>query len=161
MKMIQALLLALSLSLSASAFAIYDDDYMPYTAALGEGNLKFVKSMIESDKAKVDEKFFGWTALQIAANKGQLAVVKYLLDKGADINYVHPVSRNTAFHLAALSNHKEMVKYLAERGADKNINLKADVSLIRPLRDEGNLDMVNFLLGLGVSEEGCQGQCFE
>lgn len=160
MKLIKALFLVLSLSLSASAFAINDDDYMPYTAALGEGNLKFVKSMIESEKAKVNEKFFGWSALQIAANKGQLEVVKYLLDKGAEINYQHPVSMNTAFHLAALSNHKNVLKYLVERGADVNIKLKADVSLIRPLKDEGNTEMVEYLKSLGVSEEGCQGQCF-
>lgn len=160
MKMIKALLLVLSLSVSVSAFAINDDDYMPYTEAIGTGNLKFVKSIIEGGKAEVDEKFFGWTALQIAANKGQLAVVKYFLDKGANINYQHPISMNTALHLAILNNHKEVVKYLMERGADKNIKLKADVSIIRPLRDAGNTEMVEYLLANGVSEEGCQGECF-
>jgi ankyrin repeat protein len=83
-----------------------------------------------------------------------------LIEKGADINYQHPISKNTALHLAALSNHPEVVTYLISKGADVNIKLRADVSIIRPLRDEGNIKMVELLLAAGTKEEGCQGECF-
>jgi ankyrin repeat protein len=98
----------------------------------------------------------------MASNKNQIEVVKYLLSKGADINYIHPVAYHTAFHLAALNGHEELVKYLAAQGADVNIKLKADVSLIRIFRDQGNTHMVELLTGLGVKDDGCtEGKCFE
>ncbi len=160
MKLIKALFLVLTLSISASAFAISDDDYMTYTEALRDGNIKYVKKLMDSDGVKIDELFFGWSALQIAANAGQLETVKYLISKGAKLDYQHPISKNTALHLAALNNYPEIVKYLIEQGADKNIKLKADVSIIRPVRDSGNTKMADLLLSLGVSEEGCKDQCF-
>jgi len=160
MKMIKALILAVAISIPMSAFAqVTDDEQVVFTEALRDGNVKVVKQFLAAN-AGVNDLYFAWSALQIAANKGQLEVVKVLIDKGADINYQHPISRNTALHLAALSNHPEVVKYLISKGADVNIKLKADVSIIRPLRDEGNIKMVELLLAAGAKEEGCQGECF-
>lgn len=161
MKWLKALMLVLSLGLSTSALAVSDDNYMLYTEALRDGNLKFVKKLFDSGEAKIDDKFFAWTALQIAANAGQLPTVKFLVEKGADLNYQHPISKNTALHLAALNNYPEIVKYLIEKGADKNIKLKAGVSIIRPIQESGNQAMVDLLTSLGVSAEGCQGECFD
>ena len=96
----------------------------------------------------------------MATNHNQVAVVKYLVEKGADKNYVHPVSKMTAFHLAAFNGSDEIVKYLAAQGADINIKMKGGVSLIRVVKDEGNTKMVELLTSLGVKEEGCEGECF-
>lgn len=161
MKWFKTLLCIVSLGLSASAFAVSDDNYMLYTEALRDGNLKFVKKLMATGEAKVEDKFFAWTALQIAANAGQLETVKYFVEQGADLNYQHPISKNTALHLAALNNYPEIVKYLIEKGADKNIKLKAGVSIIRPIKESGNQAMVDLLTSLGVSAEGCQGECFD
>ncbi len=160
MKMIKALILAAAISIPMSALAqVTDEEYVPYTEALQNGDIKLVKKMLATD-AGVNDVYFGWSALQIAANKGQLEIVKLLIDKGANINYQHPISKNTALHLAALSNYPEVVKYLISKGADVNIKLRAGVSLIRPLRDEGNLAMIELLKAAGTSEEGCEGECF-
>ena len=97
---------------------------------------------------------------QIAANKGQLAVVKELIARKANLNYQHEMTKNTAFHLAAMSGHKEVVKALAEAGADVNLKLRAGVGIIRVVRDMGNTEMVDLLLALGVRDEGCEGECF-
>ncbi len=160
MKMIKALILAMAISIPMSASAkVTDDEYVPFTEAVQEGNIKLVKKFLDTD-AGVNDLYFGWSALQIAANKGQLEVVKLLIDRGADINYQHPISKNTALHMAALSNYPEVVKYLISKGADVNIKLRAGVSIIRPLRDEGNLKMVELLMAAGAKEEGCEGECF-
>lgn len=160
MKMIKALILAVMMSTSMSLFAqVTDDEQVVFTEALRDGNVKVVKQFLATD-AGINDKYFGWTALQIAANQGQLEVVKVLIDKGADINYQHPISKNTALHLAALSNHPEVVTYLISKGADVNIKLLAGVSIIRPLREEGNIKMVDLLLAAGTKEEGCEGECF-
>jgi ankyrin repeat protein len=160
--MLKALFAVLALSFSLNSLAVTDDEQVEFTDGLTEGKMKVVEKFVKADPKIVNEKFFGWAPLQMASNKNQIAVVKYLLSKGADINYIHPVAYHTAFHLAALNGHEELLKYLAAQGADVNIKLKADVSLIRIFRDQGNTHMVELLTGLGVKDDGCtEGKCFE
>lgn len=162
MKLIKAIMLAATLAISTSAFAFDTDESIAYTDALQQGNLALVKKVLDSGAITVDEKreFFGWTSLQIAANKGQLAVVKELVSRKANVNYQHEMTKNTAFHLAAMNGHKDVVKTLAEAGADVNLKLRAGVGIIRVVRDMGNAEMVELLTSLGVRDEGCEGECF-
>lgn len=162
MNMIKTLLLAAALLLPMSAsFAMTDDQYMEYTQALGDNNIKLVKKYLDEKIASPKDFFFGWTALHIAAEKGHLKLVEFLIERGVDLNWQHELSRLTAFHLAALGGHTEIVKLLAAKGADINIKLKADVSILRPLRDAGKTEMVKLLMDLGVKDDGCQEeQCF-
>ena len=161
MNLLKTLFAVLALSISFSSFALTDDESLEYSDALTEGKLKTVEKYVKEDPKVVNEKIFGWSPLQMAANKGDIAIVKYLLSKGADINYIHPIAVHTAFILAALNGQEEMVKFLAKSGADVNIKLKGDVSLIRFFRDEGNKHMVEMLTGLGVKDDGCaEEKCF-
>jgi hypothetical protein len=161
MKMFKGLLALIALSFSLNSFALTDEEYLELTEALGNGNLKVVKKYMEADPKLVNEKFFAWEPLQMAATKGKFETVKYLVEKGADINYAHPASKMTAFHLAAFDGYEDIVKYLAAKGADVNIKMKGDVSIIRVLKDEGprSENMISLLTSLGVSEEGCEGKC--
>ena len=162
MNMIKTLLLAVALLLPVSASAaMTDDQYMEYTQALGDNNIKLVKKYLDEKIASPKDFFFGWTALHIAAEKGHLKMAELLIERGVDMNWRHEISRLTAFHLAALGGHKEIVKMLAAKGADINIKMRADVSILRPLRDEGKADMVKLLTELGVKDDGCQDEkCF-
>ena len=161
MNLLKALFAVLALSISFSSFALTDDESLEYSDALTEGKLKTVEKFVKEDPKVVNEKIFGWSPLQMAANKGDIRIVKYLLSKGADINYVHPIAVHTAFILAALNGQEEMVKFLAKSGADVNIKLKGDVSLIRFFRDNGDTHMVEMLTGLGVKDNGCMDErCF-
>lgn len=156
MKLIRTLLAILTIGFSAHTMAITDDDSIEFTSALGEGNIKVVKKYVTAEPNVVNARFFAWSPIQIAANKAQLDTVKYLIEQGADINYVHPITKMTAFHFAAFSGSESLVKYLAEKGADVNKKLRADVSIIRVIRDEGNTKMVELLMSLGVKDDGCQ-----
>lgn len=161
MKAIKAVLALLSLTFAIQAFALGDEDYMAFTEALTTGNIKVVKKFVEAEPTLVNQKFFAWEPLQMAASKGQLETVKYLVSKGADKDYVHPASRNTAFHMAAFIGDTKTMRYLAESGADVNKKLKGDVSLLRFFKEEGNEPMVQLLTELGVKNDGCQEQkCF-
>jgi uncharacterized protein len=161
MKFISTLLATLVLSFSINAMALTDDESLEYVEAITSGNLKIVKKYVEADAKNVNVKSFAWSPVQMAANKNQLETVKYLLSKGADINYVHPLSHNSAFHLAAFNGFDDMVKLLASSGANVNEKLKADVSILRPLQDAGNTHMVELLKGLGVKDDGCmEEKCF-
>lgn len=162
MKMLKGLLAVLAITFSLSSFAaLNDEDYMVFTEALNTGNTKVVKKFVEADPKLVNEKFFAWEPLQMAASKGHLDTSKYLVEKGADKDYVHPASQNTAFHMAAFSGNKELIKYLAGAGVDVNKKLKGDVSLVRYFKDQGQPEMVELLESLGVKNDGCQEEkCF-
>lgn len=153
------MVLAMLFTISSQAGTLTDDEYMELSGALTDGKLAVVKRYIDKDPTLLKYSFYAWQPLQMAANHNQLAVVKYLVEKGADKNYAHPASKMTAFHLAAFNGFEDEVKYLASAGVDINKKMKGDVSLIRVIKDEGNTKMVDLLLKLGVSEEGCQGEC--
>lgn len=161
MKSIKVLLALFSLSFALQAFALSDEDYMEFTEALTGGNMKVVKKFVEAEPSLVNQKFFAWEPLQMAASKGRLDVVKYLISKGADKDYVHPASNNTAFHMAAFIGDTATMKYLASIGADVNKKLKGDVSLMRYFKEEKNQPMVELLTQLGTKDDGCQEEkCF-
>lgn len=160
MKMVKTLMMVIALSIPFASYAMEGEQQVQYTEALRDGNVKLVKKMLDSG-VDVNEKFFAWSAIQIAANKGQLAVVKLLVQKGADVNYQHPMTKMTAFHLAAYENFPELVKFLAANGADLNAKLRGDVSIVRAVRDTGNTKMVDLLISLGVPDDGCKDEkCF-
>lgn len=61
----------------------------------------------------------GKNALQVAARKGHLTLVQYLVDRGADVNF--PASENrgqTALQAAASGGSLEVVEWIIEAGAD-------------------------------------------
>lgn len=163
MNKLKALFAVLALSLSMHAFAMTDDESVEFTSAIGSGDLKIVKQYVAKDPKVVNEKFFAWSPIQMAATKGKLEMVKYLKEKGADIDYVHPVTKMTAFHLAAFDNYDDVVNYLAKSGADIQKKMKGDISIIRVMKDEGErgANMVKLLISLGVKDDGCQDEkCF-
>jgi ankyrin repeat protein len=160
MNMIKALMMVVALTIPFASYAMEGEQQVKYTEALRDGNVKLVKKTLDAG-VDVNEKFFAWSAIQIAANKGQLGVVKVLVQKGADVNYQHPMTKMTAFHLAAYENFPELVKYLAANGADLNLKLRGDVSIVRAVRDAGNPKMAELLLSLGVTDDGCKDEkCF-
>ncbi|KAJ2893145.1 hypothetical protein MKZ38_008993 [Zalerion maritima] len=73
-----------------------------------------------------------WTPLHMAAARGHLEVVRWLVDRGADLNalsaltcscvfrhwYQEPVVNPTPLHLAICYGHTDVAKYLIEQGAD-------------------------------------------
>ncbi len=152
---LMAVAMMATMAMSLSAQAMTDDEHVIYTQAIRDGNVKVVKKFLDSD-VDVNQKFFAWSALQIAANKNQFAVVKLLVERGVDVNYQHPMTKMTALQFAAYSNNKEMVKYLIDHGADKNLKMRGDVSIVRAIRDEGNTSMAEYLLSQGVLDDGCQ-----
>lgn len=65
----------------------------------------------------------GNTFLQAALALGQCEIVKYLLEKGADIHVTKPEHNNTVknlLHIACIYNRPEIIRFLVESGIDVN-----------------------------------------
>jgi len=86
-----------------------------------KGDLAAVKRAI-SKGTKVDKKdIAGQTALMYAAETGNLEIVKYLVEQGANINAVSGrKGRGTPLIYAAAANKVEIVEYLLKNGGDIN-----------------------------------------
>ena len=72
-----------------------------------------------------------------------LDVVKYLVEKGADIH----AANDYALRYASFNGHLDVVKYLVEKGA--NIHAVDDYAL-RYAADNGRLDVVKYLVEKGA-----------
>ena len=155
-------LLAISVAMfSLNALALNDDQELEFTGAVNEGDLKTVKMYVETTDVKIDDSYFAWTPFLMTAAKGQLEVMKYLVNKGANITYTHPITEFNALHHAAFNGHKAMVDYLVKIGIDKTKKLKGDVSIIRALKEDGKNKMAEYLLTIGFKDDGCQEKrCF-
>jgi len=162
-KLIKAILFALALALSAQAFAITDEESMAFVTAVDEDDAKTVAQMIDSGLVPINEKraFFGWTPLQMAANKNKIEVLKAVLARKPDMNVRHEMSKNTALHLAAMNGNKQAVELLLAAGADPNVKMRAGVSIVRVLRDMGSTEMLDILVKAGAKDDGRQDEkCF-
>ncbi len=119
--------------------------------AVKSGNLAAVKSILDANPAAVRARDQNqYTPLIWAARKGQLAVLKLLLERGADINAVNKWN-NTALHWAAYNGLVPIVEYLCQKGA--KLDIRENEKGHTPLHDaawRGHLGVVKALLKHGA-----------
>ena len=153
-------MVSVMLAVSMSAFALNDAEELEFDGAVNDGDMKLVKMYVETMNVNLEDSYFAWTPFLMSAAKNQLEVMQYLKEKGANINYTHPVTRFNALHHAAFNGNKLMVKYLIDIGIEQK-NLKGNVTLIRALNEDNKPDMAEYVASLGVKDEGCEEQrCF-
>jgi Tol biopolymer transport system component len=102
-----------------------------------EGNLKEIKRLVEEEKCDVNAFEFSRTPLMRASERGQAEVARYLIEKGADINFQLPEGTagsaevgGTALWLAVRERQTKMVELLLDHGADPNLYPKAGLPLL-------------------------------
>ena len=117
-----------------------DSQLVKYKSILGFSD--FISTKLKEADKKIGE------ALLQAVHKGNLEVVKILVDNGADVN--SSVSKNTrALILAAERDKFEIVKYLVENGADVNLRDYGNTTALMMASFE-NLEIVRYLIEKGA-----------
>ena len=92
----------------------------------------------------------GSTSLHLAANRGHLEILGFLLDKGADVNS-SDASGSTPLDEAAWKGHVEAARLLLKRGA--KVNTRSEETGQTPLHEaavKGHVDVVEVLLAAGA-----------
>ena len=127
-------------------FNIYLTEILRYSFS---GDMQNLINCIEIRHLPVDmEGEQNRTPLIVAAQAGELEVVKYLISKGAKLD---KIDKNgfTALSIACFCNHFEVVDYLVKKGADV-ICLNNKIPPIAAAIYNNNLDIIKYLLDHGV-----------
>ncbi len=100
--------------------AVIKDDFAAITELLKPRWWPWATNINERDPNRGNE-----TALDMASNIGRIAIVQFLLDRGANIDATDP-SGKTALHGACIDNVRygvkpEVAKLLLQRGANPNV----------------------------------------
>jgi len=90
-----------------------------FIRAASTGDIEKVRSGLNSGIHPNVKDKYGFPALVHACRRGQLAVVKLLINSGADIEFNDDRKRTPFFHAVGLMRY-DVVKYLAEIKCDIN-----------------------------------------
>jgi len=113
--------------------------------SIKQGNLEQVIQLIGDDKSVLSmmTPFGSW--LHVAADQGQLDIVKKLLDLGVDINLRGGIAGGNALREAADKGHLEIVDYLLSKGAEMDSSEPERNPLFAAIR-EGNTMLAKYLI---------------
>ena len=90
-----------------------------------------------------------WTALHWATSEGHLAIVRLLVEKGADIN-AGEGDESTVLQCAADSGHKGIVRLLLEKGADIDAKDRLGETALHRAAKFGHEEIIHLLLEMGA-----------
>jgi ankyrin repeat protein len=111
-----------------------------------KGDIESIKSAIESgfDVNSSEQGEFGSSLLHIAIRYGQMEVFLYLLDNGADLDFVDSVGW-TPLMEAVVDDKAEFGKILVERGCKKDLINHRGASAQALANKFGRFDFLSFL----------------
>ena len=114
--------------------------------ANNDSYLSVAYQRIDMPVYQTKSKFFGASMLHAAAKGGHERVVRFLIENNTHISILNG-AHQTAMQIAAENGHLEVVKALYEAGA------VADQKTLHHAAANNRLDVVNFLLDIGVKDE--------
>jgi uncharacterized protein len=120
------------------------------TAAVGNAN--DLRRQLDADASKIKSRnSFGWTALHMASFAGNVANVKLLLDRGADVNVrAETKFHNTPLQVALLTGEYDAAKVLLEHGADALVRQNKGFTPMHEAAFMGRIDIIQLLLDHGA-----------
>ena len=123
--------------------------------AAGCHNLRAVTALLESgmDVNRIDRVWDGFTALHVAAYKGHRAVVKVLIDAGADVNTRDTSNRlhlGTPLFLAARNGHASVVHQLIKAGANVHLSTSDGLTPLAIAKNYGHCGCEKALIDAGA-----------
>ncbi|PFD27833.1 hypothetical protein CN285_30200 [Bacillus cereus] len=117
--------------------------------AIKIGDINKVKQLIGNDKEILNTMTTFGTWLHVAAKKGHLEMVEYLINKGIDIDVRGGTFDASALNLAAGAGHLEIVKYLIEAGTELDVSLAKRNPLFGAIYG-GHKEVAEFLIEKGI-----------
>ncbi|XP_050505213.1 ankyrin-1-like [Diabrotica virgifera virgifera] len=111
-----------------------------------------VQHLVEGGALINETDYDGCTALHIAVHSKLTDIVKYLVEKGADVNATEVSRGRSPLHYATFNNDLELVRLLTESGANVQYS-STDVDIDMPILfavEVGNIEIVKYYLENGI-----------
>lgn len=128
---------------------------LPIHVACKVGDLDTVKAVLTDKLLMLESRGnvsrYGVTPLLEACGHGHVAVVRYLLEKGASINASSSYHGMTPLHTACAGGHHETARVLIRAGADVHATCKASSMPLAKAVEKGSIETVRLLLDAGAS----------
>ncbi|MDR1385877.1 MAG: ankyrin repeat domain-containing protein [Planctomycetaceae bacterium] len=93
----------------------------------------------------------GLTPIHYATRYSQIGVLKFLVEKGADVNAESNDGETPIYVAAALSSKVDVLKFLVEKGADVNVKSNDGKAPLHWAAIDGNLEAVKVLVNAGAN----------
>ncbi len=139
----------------------YGEHILYATAAFG--SVETMKTLKDHGFNLILEDKYNYTPLIVAANYGNLEMVKYLISEGSDkeIRTMDAESNKTALYYAVENNQYEVAEYLIKMGADiKPYKLFAGtVDVFNAAWENGNAKMMKLILDSGYKSDKSVEDC--
>jgi len=125
----------------------------PLIWAARNGKLNIVKFLVEQHQFPLDvQNFDAETALSAAVVEGHYDIVKFLIERGANINLGNCRSE-TPLHLAVVLGNLEIARLIVEEGAQVDTEDDCGDTPLHFAVREDKTDMVSYLLSVGANPE--------
>lgn len=118
-------------------------------AAITNGDVQTVLRLIHEDKSRLSMQTVFGSWLHIAAEHGQLEILKRLLDLGLDINALGGIAGGTALQVAASEGQVEAVKFLISQGALLDTSAPEKNPLFGAIHN-GHTEVARMLIDAGI-----------
>jgi ankyrin repeat protein len=141
------------------------DQIDEFFTACGNGDVEHARELIARDPSLVRaadprQPHGGWTALHTAARRGQLEIVRLLLEHGADPNAREAGDNTYPLHWAAAARQVEIVRALLDAGGDVHgfgdvheLDVIGWATYFHPEDGEASSDVVPLLLDRGARHQ--------
>ena len=110
------------------------------------GSVKLLKYLISRGCDVYDKDNEGWTVLHKACNKGELRLVKYLIDFFPDMLTLRDKRGQSPFHTSGYCGPVELVKYLISQECYVNDKDNNGSTILHKACNKGNFELVSYLI---------------
>jgi len=120
------------------------------THAIIDGDKRLVRKLLAAgaDPDMVDA--LGQPPIFIAAMHGDQAILKSLLDYGANIHGYASIDKSTALHIAANRGYVQLVKFLIENGANTRLKTNENFTPLDAAAVGGHATIIDILVAAGA-----------
>jgi len=137
---LSVIVLACALTFSSAAAGEKEDALLE---AVRKGDVAAVRALLAQGADKNARYRYDRSILSFAADRGNLEIIKMLLEAGADVNAADSFYKATALDWAAQKNNAAVAKLLIEKGA------KGKEGILTQAAAGGQIDMVKMILATG------------
>jgi ankyrin repeat protein len=137
--------------LAAKADVLLRDtfDFNVFTTAVAGGNQEIAALLLDAG-AKINDGMSGLTPLAFAASSGNSDMMRWLVERGADVNYGAKTGEQTALITAIVSAQIESVKTLIALKANVNTKMKDGTTPLKMAQKGDQEEIIALLVAAGA-----------